>query len=66
MKVGLHAACLIRCYSAPGCCWRGSGEVKPRLQHVEVCGEFEKNGARKRVLRGYTFLCPCAGGGDGF
>lgn len=62
----LHSACPVHCFSAPGYCWQGRGDVTLHVKHMEVCGEFGKIGVRKGTLWRYAFLCPCAGGGDGF
>lgn len=58
LKLGLHSACLICCFSAPGHCWQGRGEVILYFQHMDVCGEFGTNGVRKKCCRGTHFCAP--------
>lgn len=62
VKLGLHSACLVLCFSASGCCWQGRGEVTLCFWHMGVCEKFEENGVRK----GCVFPCPRAEVGDSF
>lgn len=36
----LHSACPVHCFSAPGYCWQGRGNVTLHVKHMKVCGEF--------------------------